>query len=131
MEPSTELQAFTRRWIAAMNGRQLDTIVNLFANDPELLQNITPADLPTSYKVFLKDGSSSAVLSLTEEFRKQPGVKEVVAALPLVWPLASTAYWPGPKVGTVKLRLKVPPLLTVGVPTAWPLNVTSTVSPDL
>src|SRR5436190_5483150 len=52
----------------------------LFADDPTLIQNITPADLPTSYKVFLKDGSSSAVLSLTEEFRKQPGVKEVVAA---------------------------------------------------
>src|SRR3954464_15792383 len=52
----------------------------LFANDPTLLENITPADLPTSYKVFLKDGSSTAVLSLTEEFRKAPGVKEVVAA---------------------------------------------------
>jgi len=37
VEPSTELQAFTRRWIAAMNGRHLDTIVNLFANDPLLL----------------------------------------------------------------------------------------------
>jgi cell division transport system permease protein len=52
----------------------------LFANDPTLVENITPADLPTSYKVFLKDGSSTAVLSLTEEFRKAPGVKEVVAA---------------------------------------------------
>jgi cell division transport system permease protein len=52
----------------------------LFASDPTLVENITPADLPTSYKVFLKDGSSTAVLSLTEEFRKAPGVKEVVAA---------------------------------------------------
>src|SRR3954454_8883920 len=52
----------------------------LFADDPTLIENITPADLPTSYKVFLKEGSSSAVLSLTEEFRKQPGVREVVAA---------------------------------------------------
>src|SRR4051794_33490231 len=52
----------------------------LFADDPTLIENITPADLPTSYKEFLKEGSSSAVLSLTEEFRKQPGVREVVAA---------------------------------------------------
>ena len=52
----------------------------LFPDDPELVENITPADLPTSYKVFLKDGSSTAVLSLTDEFRKQPGVQEVVAA---------------------------------------------------
>jgi cell division transport system permease protein len=52
----------------------------LFPDDPELVDNITPVDLPTSYKVFLKDGSSTAVLSLTDEFRKQPGVQKVVAA---------------------------------------------------
>jgi hypothetical protein len=31
--------------------------------------------------------------------------------------------------GTVKARLNVPPPFTVGVPTLWPLNETSTVSP--
>src|SRR5947209_7211452 len=52
------------------------------------------------------------------------------AVLPLLRPAASTPYWPGAElVGTVKLRLKLPPLLTVGVPTLWPLKLTSTVSP--
>src|SRR5919201_5388879 len=31
----------------------------------------------------------------------------------------------------VKLRLKVPAVLTVGVPTLWPLKLTSTFSPGL
>src|SRR3981081_499199 len=49
----------------------------------------------------------------------------------LAWPLASTPYCPGCKFGTVKARLKLPPSFTVGEPTDWPLNVTSTVSPGL
>jgi hypothetical protein len=56
-------------------------------------------------------------------------VKEADAVLPLVRPFASTPYWPGGVLGTVNARLKVPPLLTSGVPTTWPLNETSTVSP--
>jgi len=35
------------------------------------------------------------------------------------------------KSGTLKFRLKLPPLLTVGEPTVWPLNVTSAVSPGV
>jgi cell division transport system permease protein len=52
----------------------------VFADKPELTRNITAADLPTNYKVFLNDGSSDVVLSLVEQFRGQPGVYEVKAA---------------------------------------------------
>ncbi|MGI8662912.1 MAG: cell division protein FtsX [Acidimicrobiales bacterium] len=52
----------------------------VFADKPELTRNITAADLPTNYKVFLNDGSSDVVLSLVEQFRGEPGVLEVKAA---------------------------------------------------
>ena len=52
----------------------------VFADKPDLTRNITAADLPTNFKVFLNDGSSDVVLSLTQQFRTQPGVYEVKAA---------------------------------------------------
>src|SRR5579871_1464 len=56
-------------------------------------------------------------------------VNDVEALLALARPVASTPYWPGANCGTVKLRLKLPPELTVGEPTSWPFMLTSTVSP--
>src|SRR5689334_9831167 len=58
-------------------------------------------------------------------------VKAAVAANPLSAPLPNIPYWPGCTFGTLKLILKLPPALTVGEPTVWPLKVTSTVSPGL
>ena len=52
----------------------------LFADKPEFVQNIVAADLPTSYKVTLKDGSSAIVLSLIDTFKQQPGVLDIAAA---------------------------------------------------
>jgi cell division transport system permease protein len=53
---------------------------DLFRDQPELVNNITPDVLPTNYKVQVKDGRSEVVQSLVDEFDKEPGVLEVVAA---------------------------------------------------
>lgn len=54
----------------------------IFADRPEYTKNLTAADLPPNYKVFLKEtsGNSQTVLSLVSQFRKQAGVREVTAA---------------------------------------------------
>ncbi len=52
----------------------------VFADKPELTNGIAPADVPTSYKVTLKDGSSDVVLALKSEYEGQPGVLQVSAA---------------------------------------------------
>ncbi len=52
----------------------------IFADRPELWKNISAADLPTNFKVFLKDGSSNLVLSLTDQLKQEPGVYDIAAA---------------------------------------------------
>ncbi len=52
---------------------------SVFADKPEITKNINAADMPTSYKVFLNDGSSAVVLSLVDQFRSEPGVYDVRA----------------------------------------------------
>src|SRR5579859_2756990 len=57
-------------------------------------------------------------------------VNELVAFAPLGC-LATTAYCPGARFGTLKLKLKLPSAPTGAVPTDVPLNVTSTFSAAL
>jgi cell division transport system permease protein len=54
----------------------------IFADRPEYTKNLTAADLPPNYKVFLNEnsGNSQTVLSLVDQFRTQAGVREVTAA---------------------------------------------------
>jgi cell division transport system permease protein len=53
---------------------------DIFADQPDLTNNITSADIPTNFKVQLKQADSDLVLSLVSQFEKQPGVKDVRAA---------------------------------------------------
>ena len=52
----------------------------IFADQPDLTNNITAADIPTNFKVQLKQADSDLVLSLVSQFQKQAGVKDVRAA---------------------------------------------------
>lgn len=47
----------------------------LFANQHDLLNNLTPNDMPPSYRVTLRDASLAG--TVTDQFKNQPGVKEV------------------------------------------------------
>src|SRR5215212_9558333 len=49
----------------------------LFADDDQLLQSVTPDILPPSFKVKPVDANSDAVEALGEVFSTQPGVREV------------------------------------------------------
>lgn len=49
----------------------------LFADDPQLLANVSPEILPPSFKVKPVDADSDAVVALGEVFSGQPGVREV------------------------------------------------------
>jgi cell division transport system permease protein len=52
----------------------------LFKDQPELYQNITPADLPTSFKVSPKKVDFRLIDGLKTTYGAKPGVKDVVAA---------------------------------------------------
>ena len=49
----------------------------LFADDPQLVENVTEDILPPSFKVRPVDTQSDAIEALGEVFRTQPGVREV------------------------------------------------------
>ena len=53
---------------------------SLFADSPELIKNVTPEILPTSFKVIPRDPDPAIVDSLVQQFETEPGVREVVAA---------------------------------------------------
>jgi cell division transport system permease protein len=52
----------------------------LFANQPELVDNVTADILPPSYRVVPKNKSADAVAALSEEYKGKAGVKDVVSA---------------------------------------------------
>lgn len=52
----------------------------IFVNAPELLDALTPADLPTSFRVKPIRVDPILIDSLVEQFGEKPGVREVVAA---------------------------------------------------
>lgn len=52
----------------------------IFAEEPELRSSIIAEDLPTNYKVTLRDGSFDVLESLSTQMEKQPGVREVARA---------------------------------------------------
>jgi cell division transport system permease protein len=52
----------------------------LFANQPELVEPVTPDILPPSYRVVPKNKTSEAVQALSERYRNMPGVRDVVSA---------------------------------------------------
>jgi cell division transport system permease protein len=47
----------------------------LFANQPDLVNSVTPKDLPPSYRVVLRNASQAPEVG--DEFSSQPGVKQV------------------------------------------------------
>ncbi|MBI2704240.1 MAG: ABC transporter permease [Actinobacteria bacterium] len=53
---------------------------SLFANQPELIDTVTPDILPPSYRVVPLNKSSDTVEALSEQYRGKPGVKSVVSA---------------------------------------------------
>lgn len=53
---------------------------SLFADQPDLVNNITAEVLPTNYKVQVRDGRSDVVESLVGQFINQPGVYDVISA---------------------------------------------------
>ncbi|MGH9153646.1 MAG: permease-like cell division protein FtsX [Acidimicrobiales bacterium] len=54
----------------------------MFANSPDLVESVTPADLPPSYRVVPKQAEFVDVVG--SRFRDRPGVKEVVFARDVV-----------------------------------------------
>ncbi|MGH9188267.1 MAG: cell division protein FtsX [Acidimicrobiales bacterium] len=65
----------------------------LFADSPDLIDNITPDILPTSYKVVPRDPDSAVVDSLVDQFEKSPGVREVVAASDTIRNIEQGSHW--------------------------------------
>jgi cell division transport system permease protein len=54
-----------------------DEFLELFRDDPQLTESVTPDILPPSFKVKPVDSDSDAVSALGEVFQTQPGVREV------------------------------------------------------
>jgi cell division transport system permease protein len=52
----------------------------LFADSPEMIENVTPDILPPSYRVVPRDTDADAITALGETFENRPGVKDVVFA---------------------------------------------------
>jgi cell division transport system permease protein len=53
--------------------------LQVFYKEPDIQKSLTQTDVPTSYKVQVKDGSTEVVQSLEEQFTKLPGVFRVIA----------------------------------------------------
>lgn len=58
----------------------LEEFRRLFSDEPELVESVDKADLPTSFRVVPVDKSAAAVESLSTQFEGKPGVREVVLA---------------------------------------------------
>jgi cell division transport system permease protein len=52
----------------------------LFAESPEMIENVSPEILPPSYRVVPRDTEADAITALGETFENRPGVKDVVFA---------------------------------------------------
>jgi cell division transport system permease protein len=52
----------------------------LFKNSPELLQSVTPKDLPPSFRLVPQTAEIASVSALETKYSKSPGVKQVVSA---------------------------------------------------
>lgn len=52
----------------------------LFKDSPEMVSSVTPDILPTSFRVVPKEKSAEVIAALSELYRVQPGVREVVSA---------------------------------------------------
>jgi cell division transport system permease protein len=53
---------------------------DLFRDSPDMVDNVTPDILPASYRVEPKDKSADSITTLSNEYKSEPGVKEVVSA---------------------------------------------------
>ena len=53
---------------------------DLFADSPQIVETVSPDDLPTSFRVVPTDKSPETIDGLKTAFDAQPGVREVVAA---------------------------------------------------
>src|SRR5439155_17738442 len=56
-------------------------------------------------------------------------VSVALTSVVLVWPVAVTPYWPGVRLGTLKVTVALPRVSAVPVPTTGPLKLSWTVSP--
>lgn len=55
-----------------------DEFSDIFSETPDLIESVTPEDLPTSFQVQPVDKEASAVEDLSRQFEGQPGVLRVV-----------------------------------------------------
>src|SRR3954453_19017990 len=53
--------------------------LEVFYKEPEIQKSLKPEEVPTSYKVKVKDATSEVVQSLDDQFAKLPGVYRVIA----------------------------------------------------
>src|SRR3954447_21921168 len=53
----------------------------LFRDSPEMVEAVEPKMLPTSFRVEPKDKSAETIAALSEKYRDQAGVKQVVSAI--------------------------------------------------
>ena len=60
--------------------QQYELFKNLFANRPEYIDNVTAANLPTSYRVEPEVADADLIESIGERFEAEEGVREVLFA---------------------------------------------------
>jgi cell division transport system permease protein len=60
--------------------RQYELFKNLFANRPEYIDNVTAANLPTSYRVEPEVADADVIRSIGSRFEEEDGVREVLFA---------------------------------------------------
>jgi cell division transport system permease protein len=60
--------------------RQYELFRNLFANRPEYIDNVTAANLPTSYRVEPRVADADLIRAIGDRFEDAPGVREVLFA---------------------------------------------------
>src|SRR5262245_59786322 len=115
-------------------------VVKLSCTAPLVSADAVPMDAPLYQNCTFSPGWKPVPVTVTDVPAGACGTEKASAAAPwltvnadvaekpLARPVDSTAYWPGFTLGTVKVSANVPSLPACGVPTDWPLNVTSTSS---
>jgi len=67
-------------WVYVDQDETFEEYQEIFADEPELQDAVTPADLPPSYRVTPVDPDADVVDEVAGQFNERPGVRNVVSA---------------------------------------------------
>lgn len=70
-----------------------DEFRQMFSNQPDMVEAVSPDVLPTSYRVVPQNPNPDVVSGLAEEFEDDPGVLRVIAAQDTVRTIDSLSSW--------------------------------------